>query len=132
MVARDEHGYPETALDCLGNHATTCKWGGDATTHHNHLRSVFFYFCHCAHLGVRVNSGSGLTPDLIHTQPADVPVLNWERGKHAAFDITVNVRAELGLYPTCGGDLWELGKRGPNYFLLPGFSHGHHHFFSQM
>ena len=46
-------------------------------------------FCHRAHLGVRVESGSGITPDLSHTRPADVLVLNWERGKHAALDITV-------------------------------------------
>ena len=32
---------------------------------------------------------SGLTPDLSHTWPADVLVLNWERGKHDAFAITV-------------------------------------------
>ena len=32
---------------------------------------------------------SGITPDLSHTRPVDVLVLNWERGKHAAFDITV-------------------------------------------
>ena len=38
---------------------------------------------------MRVESGSGLTPDLSHTWPADVLVLNWEREKHAAFDITV-------------------------------------------
>ena len=36
-----------------------------------------------------VESGNGLTPDLSHTRPADVLVLNWERGKHATFDITV-------------------------------------------
>ena len=41
------------------------------------------------HLEVRVELGSGLTPDLSHTRPADVLVLNWERGKHATFDITV-------------------------------------------
>ena len=46
-------------------------------------------FCHRVHLGVRVESGSGLTPDLSRTRPADVLVLNWERGKHAALDITV-------------------------------------------
>eukprot|EP00731_Ephydatia_muelleri_P006859 Em0003g1107a len=46
-------------------------------------------FCHRAHLGVRVESGSGITPDLSRTRPADVLVLNWERGKHAALDITV-------------------------------------------
>ena len=49
---------------------------------------MFVEFCHRAHLGVRVQSGR---PDLSHTRPAGVHVLvlNWERGKHAAFDITV-------------------------------------------
>ena len=36
-----------------------------------------------------VELGSGLKPDLSHTWPADVLVLNWERWKHAAFDIMV-------------------------------------------
>ena len=80
---------PGIALDHLGNHASTCKRGGDVVTRHNHLRNVLVEFCHRAHLGVRVESGSGLTPDLSHTRPADVLVLNWERGKHAALDITV-------------------------------------------
>ena len=80
---------PGTALDRLGNHATTCKRGGDVVTYHNHLRSVFYYFCHCAHLGVRMKSGSGLTPDLSHNRLADILVLNWKRGKHADLDITV-------------------------------------------
>ena len=57
-----------TALDGLGNHATTCKRG---------------------HLEVGVESGSGLTPDLSHMRLTDVLVLNWKRGKHAALDITV-------------------------------------------
>ena len=48
---------------------------------------MFVEFCHHAHLGVRLESGSGL--ELSHTWPADVLVLNWERGKHAAFVITV-------------------------------------------
>eukprot|EP00731_Ephydatia_muelleri_P000760 Em0001g760a len=78
-----------TALDRLGNHATTCKQGGDVVTRHNHLRNVIVEFCHRAHLGVRVESGSGITPDLSRTRPADVLVLNWERGKHAVLDITV-------------------------------------------
>eukprot|EP00731_Ephydatia_muelleri_P014233 Em0007g1543a len=56
---------------------------------HNHLRNVIVEFCHRAHLGVRVESGSGITPDLSRTRPADVLVLNWERGKHAALNITV-------------------------------------------
>ncbi|KAL5500007.1 hypothetical protein EMCRGX_G011492 [Ephydatia muelleri] len=80
---------PGLALDRFGNHTTTCKRGGDVVTHHNHLRNVIVEFCHRAHLGVRVESGSGITPDLSRTRPADVLVLNWERGKHAALDITV-------------------------------------------
>ena len=80
---------PGLALDRLGNHATTCKRGGDVVTRHNHLHNVIVEFCHRAHLGVRVESGSGITPDLSRTRPAAVLVLNWERGKHAALDITV-------------------------------------------
>ena len=67
------------ALDRLGNHATTCNRGGDVVTRHNHLHNVLVDFCHRAHLEVRVESGSGLTPDLSPTRPADVLVLNWER-----------------------------------------------------
>ena len=80
---------PGIAIDRLGNYVTTYKRGGDVVTCHNHLRNVLVEFCHRAHLGVRVESGSGLTPDLSHTLPADVLVINWERGKHAALDITV-------------------------------------------
>ena len=120
------------ALDNLGNHATTCKWGGDVVTHHNHLHNVLVDFCHRAHLGVRVESGSGLTPDLGHTRPADVLVLNRERGKHAALDKRPQVfRAGLGVYPSCGGDQWKLWKGSPIYLLPPGFSPGHHHFLPQ-
>ena len=73
---------PGLALDRFGIHATTCKRGGDVVTRHNHLRNVIVEFCHRAHLGVRVESGSGITPDLSRTRPVDVLVLNWERGKH--------------------------------------------------
>ena len=40
-------------------------------------------------IGVRVELGSTITPDLSHTRPADVLVLNMESGKLAALDITV-------------------------------------------
>ena len=65
---------PGIALDRLGNHGPTCKQGGDVVTRHNHLHNVLVEFCHRAHLGVRVESGSGLTSDLSHTRPADVHV----------------------------------------------------------
>ena len=71
---------PGLVLDRLGNHATTCKRGGDVVTRHNHLRNVIVEFCHRAHLGVRVESGSGITPDLFSIG---------REGKHAALDITV-------------------------------------------
>ena len=41
---------------------------------------------------MKVESGSG---DLSHTRPADVLVLNWERWKHAGFDITRTVTSPL-------------------------------------
>ena len=57
--------------------------------HHNHLRDAFVGFCHQAHLSVKVEGGSGLTPDMSHSWPADVLVRDWAQGKPAAFDITV-------------------------------------------
>ena len=56
---------PDTALDPLGHRAVTCRRGGDIVTHHNRLRDVIVDFCHSAHLGVKVEVGSRLTPDLI-------------------------------------------------------------------
>ena len=56
---------------------------------HNQLRDVFAEACRCAHFPVRIEMGSGLTPDHNRSRPADVLVEVWERGKPAAFDITV-------------------------------------------
>ena len=36
-----------------------------------------------------MEEGSGLTPDMYHTRPANVLVQNWVGGKPAAFDFTV-------------------------------------------
>ena len=55
----------------------SCKTGVD-----NNLCNMFVEFCHLAHYGVRLELGSGLTPDLSHTWPVDVLVLNWDSGKH--------------------------------------------------
>ena len=68
-------------MDPLGHHAATCREGGDVVLHHNHLRDVFVELCHQAHLRVKVEEGSGFTPDMSHTQPADVLVQNWVGGK---------------------------------------------------
>ena len=49
-----------------------------------HLCYIFTEFCHQTHLNVRVEAGSGLTPDMT---PADVLVQNWVGGNPAAFDL---------------------------------------------
>ena len=56
---------------------------------HNRLCDVFLSFCHQAHLAARLEAGSGLTPGLDHTHPAEELVRDWAQGKPAAFDITV-------------------------------------------
>ncbi|KAL5484084.1 hypothetical protein EMCRGX_G020529 [Ephydatia muelleri] len=79
----------DVALDPLGHHAATYRRGGDVIIRHNRLRDVFLSFCHQAHIAARLEAGSGLTPGLDHTRPADVLVRDWAQGKPAAFDITV-------------------------------------------
>ena len=80
----------DIALDPLGHHAATCRRGGDVVLRHNHLRDVFVELCHQAHSRVKVEEGSGLTPDMSHIRPADVLLQNWLGGKPAAFDFTVH------------------------------------------
>ena len=79
----------DVALDPLGLHAVTCRHGGDVVIRHNHLHDVFVDFCRRAHLSVSVEKGHGLTSDHSHTRPADVLIAAWDRGKPAAFDVTV-------------------------------------------
>ena len=77
------------ALDPLGHHAASCRHGGDVVARHNHLRDIVANFCRRAHLSVRVEVGYGLARDHVNSRPADVLVQGWERGKPAAFDVTV-------------------------------------------
>ena len=56
---------------------------------HNRLRDIFANFCRRAHLSVRVEVGYGLARDHINSRPADILVQGWDRGKPAAFDVTV-------------------------------------------
>ena len=67
----------------------TCRRGGDVVMRHNRLRDVIVNFCHSAHLGVKVEVGSRLTPALRQARPTDVLVADWERGRPAAWDVTV-------------------------------------------
>ena len=80
---------PDSILDPLGHHASTCKRGGDAVHRHNLLRDVFADSCRLAHLPVKLEVGNNLTPDHDHSRPADVLVHNWSLGKPAAFDFCV-------------------------------------------
>ena len=58
-------------------------------TCHIHLRDVFIDLCHSACLGVKVEVGSHLTPDLRQSCPANVLVADWEGERPAACDFTV-------------------------------------------
>ena len=80
---------PDIALDPLGHHAASCRHGGDVVARHNHLRDIFANFCRKAHLSVRVEVGYGLARDHVNSRPVDVLVHGWDRGKPAAFDVTV-------------------------------------------
>ncbi|KAL5464048.1 hypothetical protein EMCRGX_G033005 [Ephydatia muelleri] len=82
---------PDVALDPLGHHAATCRRGGDVVIRHNRLRDVFLSFCHQAHIAARLEAGSGRTPGLDRTRPADVLVRDWAQGKPAAFDINSHI-----------------------------------------
>ena len=50
---------------------------------HNLLREAIASLCHTAHHSITVEKGGGGHD---HTRPADA---GWDRGKHAALDITV-------------------------------------------
>ena len=65
---------PDTTLDG----SATCKRGGDVVSRHNCLRDLVLEFCRCAHQVMRVEKGSGLTPDHSRTRPADILVLDWD------------------------------------------------------
>ena len=79
---------PNSALDPLGHHATTCK-KGDVVICHNHLCNVLVETCRRAHLSVMVETGCNCTSDHDHSRPADILLPNWALGKPAAFDISV-------------------------------------------
>ena len=80
---------PGVVLDPLGHHAASCRHGGDVVTRHNRLRDTFADFCRQAHLSVKIEVGHGLSRDHINRRPADILVQGWDRGKPAAFDVTV-------------------------------------------
>ena len=46
-----------------------------------------------------MEKGSGLTPDDSRTRPADILALDWDRGRHAAFDVTVTSSLSVSILP---------------------------------
>ena len=111
---------PDTVLDPLGHHASTCKRGGDAVFCHNRLRDVVAESCRLAHLSVKVEAGNNLTPDHSHTRPADVLVQNWSRGRPAVFDICVTsplntlTLSEVGVCAGAAAQAGEVRKHSAN------------------
>ena len=53
------------------------------------MHDVFVDFFWRAHLSAIVEKGHGLMRDHSHTKPVDVLIAGWDRGKPAAFDVTV-------------------------------------------
>eukprot|EP00731_Ephydatia_muelleri_P033487 Em0030g44a len=111
---------PDSILDPLGHHASTCKRGGDAVHRHNLLRDVFADSCRLAHLGVKVEVGNNITQDHDHTRPADVLVHNWSLGKPAAFDFCVTsplnslIVSEAGVSSGAAAHASEIRKHNSN------------------
>ena len=48
---------------------------------------------------MRVEKGSGLRPDHSRTRPVDILALDWDRGRHAAFDVTVTSPLSVSILP---------------------------------
>ena len=69
----------------LGHHAASCRDGGDIVSRQNHLRNIFADFRRPAHLSVKMEVGYGLGREHFNS----CLVQNWDRGKPAAFDVTV-------------------------------------------
>ena len=46
-----------------------------------------------------MEKGSGLTPDHSRTRPDDILALDWDRGRHAAFDVTVTSSLSVSILP---------------------------------
>ena len=104
----------ETMLPCCHAamlpccHAATCKQGGDVVARHNH------YCCHAHQVVISLDHSHGCL--------ADILALDWDRGKHAAFDITVTSPLSATIHPEAarsvcgGGEMLPLSEG----FIRPG------------
>eukprot|EP00731_Ephydatia_muelleri_P015789 Em0009g213a len=83
------HAVMSTLWFFTSNQHKGQRRGGDVVLRHNQLRDVFVDICHKANLGMRIEAGSALTPDLSRSRSVDALVKNWIGGSSAAFDVTV-------------------------------------------
>ena len=79
---------------------------------HNHLRDAFVEFFYQAHTSVKLEGGSGLTPDLSYSRPADLLVRDWTQSKPAAFDIMVTSPLSSAILAEAGQKLLKPQKEG--------------------
>ena len=86
----------------------------------NKLRDILVESFYNAHLSVQVEAGAWLSTDLSQTRPANIPVQDWDRGKPAAFDISVvsplnpNVLSAAGAIAGAASEAAELRKHNSN------------------
>ena len=73
--------------DKFGHHAISCAVSGERISRHNELCNVLFRTAQKANLGP-AREFRGLIPGSA-ARPADVFLRNWDRGRHAALDLTV-------------------------------------------
>ena len=80
---------PGSALDHLGHHAVTCKYGGDVVSCHNRIRDILVETCCWAYIGVKMEVGNNVSRDHSKTRPADILLPNWVLGRMAALDVSI-------------------------------------------
>ena len=109
-----------SALDHLGHHAITCKYGGDVVSRHNRIRDILVETCHRAHIGVKVEVGNNLTRDHSKTRTADILLPNWFLGRTAALDVSITsplnpvTLLEAGVSATAAAQATEARKHKAN------------------
>ena len=73
--------------DKFGHHAIICAVNGERISRHNELCNVLYRTAQKANLGP-AREYRGLIPGSA-SRPADLFLRNWDRGRHAALDLTV-------------------------------------------
>ena len=104
-------------------------------TFQNQLRDAFAEACCHAHLPVRIEMGSGLTPDHSHSCPADVFVAGWERGKPkptSTWQMKKRAKSEVGHVFPLSWEYMVIGVEKKGHIFLLGISPGYCFFTTQV